>query len=205
MFLSPFFSRDFEGFGKILRSLFTCWWSLLFYRRRVRKEHQAETVFQELELEPYLSAVVIGPGPHRVSRALRARNPGRVRKESRKSPPGVGSPPQSGKSAPRSLQRVLTPFGLFWVSGAHSFRTVGSRISRLFPDSFRTLLGLPARRARETLCGAGPITILLNCILTCCYLLDRLQESFRALRVRNPQKVEEGSLGPLDPKAKQSF
>ena len=41
--------------------------------------------------------VAIGPAPHRVSRALRARNPGRVQKESGKSSPGQG---------PKSAQRV---------------------------------------------------------------------------------------------------
>ena len=43
------------------------------------------------------SGLAIGPAPHRVSRALRARNPGRVRKESGKSAPGQG---------PTSPQRV---------------------------------------------------------------------------------------------------
>ena len=41
--------------------------------------------------------VVIGPAPHRVSRALRAQNPGGVRKESGKSTPRQG---------PKSAERV---------------------------------------------------------------------------------------------------
>ena len=111
----------------------------------------------------FIILVRIGPAPHRVSRALRARNPGRVRKESRKSPPGW-EPPASRKSAPRSLRRVRkSGFGLF----SDSFETPGRTLSGLWRprpgDSFGTLFGLfrgsRARRARETLCGAGPILI----------------------------------------------
>ena len=47
------------------------------------------------------STFAIGPAPHRVSQALRARNPRRVRKEY----PGAG-PQKCRKSAPRSLKRV---------------------------------------------------------------------------------------------------
>ena len=98
---------------------------------------------------PKLHGLAIGPAPHRVSRALRARNPGKFRKESGKGP----------KSAPRSLER---DFRLF----SDSFETPGRTLWALlgpcpralfFPDSFRTLPGFRARRARETLCGAGPI------------------------------------------------
>ena len=75
--------------------------------------------------------VRIGPAPHRVSRALRARNPGRVRKESRKSPPGAG-PPESRKSAPQSLKRVR--------------KELESQVS----DSFRTLLRLRGALFRDS-------------------------------------------------------
>ena len=85
------------------------------------------------------SSFRIGPARHRVSRVLRARNPGRVRKESRKSSPEAG-PPKSRKSAPQSLKRVQNlTFGLFWDSGAHSFGTLGvlprGTLSGLFSDS----------------------------------------------------------------------
>ena len=46
---------------------------------------------------PKETRLAIGPAPQGVSRALRARNPGRVRKESGKSTPGQG---------PKSAQRV---------------------------------------------------------------------------------------------------
>ena len=109
-------------------------------------------------------AVAIGPAPHRVSRALRARNPGRVRKESGKSTPGQG-PQKCPKSAPRSLERVRNlTFGLFSDSFETPRRTLWALLGPcpgvLFPDSFRTLPGFRARRARETLCGAGPIATL---------------------------------------------
>ena len=71
--------------------------------------------------------VVIGPAPHRVSRALRARNPGRVRKESVERVPGAG-PQKCRKSAPRSLKRVRkSGFTLF----SDSFETPGRTLSAL--------------------------------------------------------------------------
>ena len=52
-------------------------------------------------------------------------------------------------------------FGLFSDSFETSGRTLWALLGPcpgvLFPDSFRTLPGFRARRARETLCGAGPI------------------------------------------------
>ena len=107
------------------------------------------------------SRLAIGPAPHRVSRARR------VRKESRKSPRGRAPKvskecsPESQKS-PKRVQK--SGFGLF----SDSFGTPGRTLSGLlgpcprvlFRDSFRTLPVSWARRARETLCGAGPIAIL---------------------------------------------
>ena len=104
----------------------------------------------------------IGPVPHRVSRALRAQNPGRVRKKSGKSMPGPGRPQKCRKSAQKSPKRFRNSgFRLF----SDSFETPGRTLSELlgpcpgvlFPDSFRTLPRFRARRARETLWGAGPI------------------------------------------------
>ena len=84
----------------------------------------------------------IGPAPHRVSRALRARNLGRVRKESGESTPG---------QRPKSAQRVL--LGVSKESESQvldSFRTLSRLRGALFGHfqgpapgySFRTLLGL---------------------------------------------------------------
>ena len=100
----------------------------------------------------------IGPARHRVSRDLRAQNPGRVRKRVPKESPGAG-PPESQKSAPWSFKRVQKQSerlfsgtllrlrgALFWDSGGPAPG-----------DSFRTLPGFWARKARETLCRAGPI------------------------------------------------
>ena len=69
-------------------------------------------------------------------------------------------PPKSRKSAPRSLKRVRKEsktrlsdsFRTLLRLRAHSFGTLG-----VLWDSFRTLPGFQARRAREALCGAGPI------------------------------------------------
>ena len=78
----------------------------------------------------------------------------RVRKEY----PGAG-PQKSRKSAPRSLKRVRkSGFRLF----SDSFETPGRILSDFWGPapgySFRTLFGLfRGSRARETLCGAGPI------------------------------------------------
>ena len=92
-------------------------------------------------------------------------NPGRVRKESRKSTPGQGpkSPERVRPGVPKKSEKSPKPdfctlFGLFWDSGAHSF---GDFWAPAPGYSFGTLFGLfrasRARRARETLCGAGPI------------------------------------------------
>ena len=73
-------------------------------------------------------------------------NPGRVRKESRKSTPGQGpkSPERVRPGVPKESEKSLKPdfwtlFGLFWDSGAHSFGTFGAlsqgTLSGLFSDS----------------------------------------------------------------------
>ena len=78
-------------------------------------------------LYPYLAlfsgittSIAIGPAPHRVSQALQARNPGRVRKESGKSTPGSGPksaervrPGVSKESEKSPKVRFETLFGLF--------------------------------------------------------------------------------------------
>ena len=82
--------------------------------------------------------------------------------ESEKSPERVSRAraQKCPKSAPRSLERVrkeskIRLLDSFKTPGAHSLGCP----EVLFPDSFRTLLGFRARRARETLCGAGPIAM----------------------------------------------
>ena len=91
-----------------------------------------------LETNSCRAKIRIGPARHRVSRALWARNPGRVRKESRKSP--LGRDPQSprrvrpgvakeSEKSPKPDFRTL--FGLFCDSGAHPSGT----LSGLFSDS----------------------------------------------------------------------
>ena len=83
---------------------------------------------------------------YRVSLALRARNPGRVRKESGKSTPGQGPKsaqrvrPGVSKESEKSLKSDFrTLFGLFRDSGAHSLGTFGAlprgTLSGLFSDS----------------------------------------------------------------------
>ena len=92
-----------------------------------------------------LANLAIGPAPHRVSRALRARNPGRVRKESGKEYPGHGQ--KCPKSAPRSLERVRKESESQILD---SFRTLSRLRGALFGNfwgpapgySFRTLSGL---------------------------------------------------------------
>ena len=86
-----------------------------------------------------------GPAWHRVSRALRARNPGRVRKESRKSPPGGTPrvPEESATESQKSPKRLRkSGFGLF----SDSFETPGRTLRGLWAfragDSFGTLFGL---------------------------------------------------------------
>ena len=76
-----------------------------------------------------ISRIAIGPAPHRVSRALRVRKPGRVRNESRKSTPGQGpkSAPESQKSPKRRDSRALS----LGTLGA----LAGGTLSGLFSDS----------------------------------------------------------------------
>ena len=104
----------------------------------------------------------ICPAPHRVRRAREPRkSPKRVRKEY----PAAG-PQKCPKSAPRSLKRVRKESE---SQALDSFRTLSRLRGAFFGHfwgpapgySFRTLLrGSRARRARETLCGAGPIASL---------------------------------------------
>ena len=92
---------------------------------------------------------------------------------------GPGTPEESGKSTPgqgpKNAQRVrpgvskeseksLKPDfrALFGLRGALFGHFWGSFPGVLFPDSFRTLPGFRARRARETLCGVGPIASLAH-------------------------------------------
>ena len=117
----------------------------------------------------YLFKSAIGPAPHRVSRALRAREPRKSPKRVPKEYPGTG-PQKSRKSAPRSPKRVRKESKTRWL--LDSFRTLLGLRGALFRDfwgpvpgySFGTLFGLfrgsRARRARETLCGAGPIALI---------------------------------------------
>ena len=98
------------------------------------------------------------------------RNPRRVRKSPERDP---GQDPKSAKEyAPesqKSQKRVKNlTFGLFLDCFGTLLRLRGALFGHflrscpgvLFPDSFRTLPGFRARRARETLCGAGPIAKL---------------------------------------------
>ena len=86
------------------------------------------------------------PPTHRVSRALRAREPRKSPKRVPKEYPGTG--PQKSErvrpGVPKESEKSLKPdfwtlFGLFWDSGAHSFGTFGAlsrgTLSGLFPDS----------------------------------------------------------------------
>ena len=84
------------------------------------------------------------------------KSPKRVRKEY----PGAG-PQKCPKSAPWSLKRVRKKsesqiLDSFRTLLRHSLGTFGALPQGTLPDSFRTLPGFRARRARETLCGAGP-------------------------------------------------
>ena len=95
-------------------------------------------------------------------------NPGRVRKKSRKSSPGQGpkSPERVRPGVPKESEKSPKPdfwtlFGLFWDSGAHSFGTFGGPVPGYsFGTFFGLFRGSRARRARETLCGAGSIASL---------------------------------------------
>ena len=123
-----------------------------------------------MDTQTFLIKLAIGPAPHRVSRALRARNPRRVRKESGKSTPGQGPKsaqrvrPGVSKESEKSLKSDFqTLFGLFRDSGAHSLGTFGAlprgTLSGLFSDSS----GVPGPKGPgSTLCGAGPIARLNN-------------------------------------------
>ena len=82
------------------------------------------------------ASVAIGPAPHSVSRALRARNPGKVRKESGKSTPRARAP-KVPLSAPWSVKRVR--------------KESQSQVL----DSFRTLLRLRGALFRD-FGGPGP-------------------------------------------------
>ena len=106
----------------------------------------------------------IGPARHRASRALWARNPERVRKESRKSTPGRDPqspervrPGVSKESEKSPKPEIRTLSDSFETPGRTLSGLWGSRPGGLFRDSFRTLSGFRARRAREALCRAGPI------------------------------------------------
>ena len=90
--------------------------------------------------------IAIGPAPHRVSWALRAWNPGRVRKESGKSTPEQGPKsaervrPGVSKESEKSPKVRLRLFSDFFETlGAHSFGTFGAlprgTLSGLFSDS----------------------------------------------------------------------
>ena len=88
------------------------------------------------------------------------KSPKRVQKEY----PGAGSPkvpkecaPESQKSPKESESQVLDFSDSFETPGRTLSALLGPCPGVLFPDSFRTLPGFRARRARETLCGVGPI------------------------------------------------
>ena len=100
----------------------------------------------------------IGPAPHRVFPEESEKSPERVLQgRVPKVPKECGS-----QKTPKRVRK--SGFRLF----SDSFETPGCTLSALlgpspgvlFPDSFRTLPGFRARRARETLCGAGPIAKL---------------------------------------------
>ena len=96
----------------------------------------------------------LGPEPRKSPKRVRKSTPGQGPKSAQRVRPGVS------KDSEKSLKSDFrTLFGLFRDSGAHSLGTLGPCPGVLFPDSFRTLPGFRARRARETLCGAWPIAI----------------------------------------------
>ena len=92
-----------------------------------------------------------------VSRALRARNP-KESEKSLKGGPAPGSPrvpKECATESEKSPKRVRScVFGLFSDSGANFLGTLGPprgrRPRNTLSDSFRTLLGFRARKARET-------------------------------------------------------
>ena len=71
--------------------------------------------------------------------------------------------PKSQKSLKRVRKSGFTLFSdSFETPGRTLWAFLGTCPGVLFPDSFRTLPGFRARRARETLCGAGPIATLFS-------------------------------------------
>ena len=93
--------------------------------------------------------------PKRVPQGRAPKVPKECAPESQKSP--KKSPKVQVLDSFRTLSRLRGAlFGHFW----------GPFPGVLFPDSFRTLPGFRARRARESLCGAGPIaTFVLDLCL----------------------------------------
>ena len=107
--------------------------------------------------------VATGPAPHKVSRALRAQNPGRVRKSPERVPQARA--PKVPKECARSLKRVRkepetpdfwTLFGLVCDSGAHFFGTFGPGPGYSFRTLFGLFRGSGPEVPRRPLCGAGP-------------------------------------------------
>ena len=95
-----------------------------------------------------------GPEPRESPQRVRTEYPGR---RAPKVPEECA--PESQKS-PKRVRK--SGFRLLLDSFETRGRTLSALLGRqrgeiLFPDSFRTLSGFRARRARETLCGAGPI------------------------------------------------
>ena len=69
--------------------------------------------------------------------------------------------PESQKSPKRVRKSGFRLFlDSFETPGRTLWALLGPCPGVLFPDSFRTLPGFWARKARETLCGAGPIATL---------------------------------------------
>ena len=134
------------------------------------------------------------------SRALRARNPKRVRKESERVPQGLRprGAPESPKSAPRSPTRVQKRrFGPFLDSFRAPWRTLRGLWGSGPGAPFRTLLGFWARRAREhSVPGRGvpnvrPVFLFLPFSLfclqmakICCFCLAKSQK--RRQKTRPP-------------------
>ena len=111
----------------------------------------------------YFSFLRLGPAPHRVSRVLRARNPGRVAKESRKSP--SEQDPQSPERVRRGVSKeseksprpdFRTLFRLFSDSGEHSFGTLGVLLRGALAGLFSDSSGVPGpKRAGDPVRGGA--------------------------------------------------